>query len=565
MFARFSGLALVSDTESPMKTETFSQSEELIVEDITFRIQSCRRKKRISLRPFKTLLIQKSLVFLSVVISMPYHNSCAFSILSRAVLWPIGRNFVFDHVNYRSHLFAKTEGQLRGVRGLATKKMKQNNKSGVEGKKKLHKAAKFKRIISALDERFSKNNLPNNCALLEELNKTKGLLPVSSILEFEPLKHWTDAGIVIKALESTGGQGKYEVIYSKALKEGYHFNSTLASDEHDAVGLIEDEMDAHLNEQLIPDDWSGDTRDERYAFVRHRKWPLEKIQELYAESSSSLNGLDFDDDHDDNDVENLDHWHMGYEWPHHDDDYQDFCFEDFDLDLESEKQQSKLPAYKSKREVHIIDDPKQLDSFCKTLLASVKTFVSENNENVRACAVGFDVEYCTLDLDIRGNLPAMIQLSCPNPDGIVGLIWLDKFPYHGQGVAMDQKCKSLMDLLANPLLLKVGVGTTADVMNLAAWWGINSDEYEKYFACFVNLSDTTTDTKTETRSLRDWVSLTLQQSLPKRKATRSKKKTKGKAKTAHWRSDTLSNQMKTYAVNDVASGIDVFNKLNGFG
>ena len=91
------------------------------------------------------------------------------------------------------------------------------------------------------------------------------------------------------------------------------------------------------------------------------------------------------------------------------------------------------------RQVVLIQTPEKLKNFCDLLMASVQKNVAAHGDDPNFSAIGFDVEYCSLELDIRNTLPAMLQLAGPGDTAPVGLIWLDKFPNHGRDmIGMDE-------------------------------------------------------------------------------------------------------------------------------
>ena len=210
----------------------------------------------------------------------------------------------------------------------------------------------------------------------------------------------------------------------------------------------------------------------KYALVRHRRKTLDII--------NSLSDVPDDDDMGDDDMGD-DYEFNELDSPLHDDD------DDDDLlvlpegpprkPVKFKKPQTKhLPKYTSQRKVHVIKNPAQLRAFCIKLKKSLERYStssanSNNNTNAtttKTTAIGFDVEYCTLEMDIRNTLPAMLQLASPQGDqaGIVGLIWLDKFPDFGRQVMnnsgdsnSDDSYADLLSILSDPHILKVGVGT----------------------------------------------------------------------------------------------------------
>jgi ribonuclease D len=158
----------------------------------------------------------------------------------------------------------------------------------------------------------------------------------------------------------------------------------------------------------------------------------------------------------------------------------------------------------------------------------------------------------------------MIQLAGPGDKAPVGLIWLDKFPNHGRDVIGMDKCKPLLDILADYEILKVGVGASKDVRHLAEWWGINDGKFiDYYFAGFIDLEY---EGNVRDKSLAEMCKSILNKILPKSKEKLSKNQKKRKKEgrrtpTAHWRRKDVTKEMKEYAANDAACGIDVWMKL----
>lgn len=81
----------------------------------------------------------------------------------------------------------------------------------------------------------------------------------------------------------------------------------------------------------------------------------------------------------------------------------------------------------------------------------------------------FNAKHCSLDVDVRNNLPAMLQPP-------VGLIWLDEFPNHGLDPIVQQN-KVLghgepLLILEELNILKVKPGVSKNARHLAAQQGI---------------------------------------------------------------------------------------------
>jgi 3'-5' exonuclease len=202
-----------------------------------------------------------------------------------------------------------------------------------------------------------------------------------------------------------------------------------------------------------------------------------------------------------------------------------------------------LPAYSLPKDSKIIlvQEPSQLASLCDKLYEAMQLDQQHSNKNMMTA---LDVEYATLEMDIRQTLPAMMQLAVPTRTNnssssssssscmIIGLIWLHKFPLFGQTimnpniVPNPDHCMSLLNntkrttsitnstqqgndimdniitdphfhaydplrqLLMDSSVTKVGLAIHQDVSNLLKWWGIQSKD-QAYFV--TNVMDLTED------------------------------------------------------------------------
>ncbi|KAK3262797.1 hypothetical protein CYMTET_28369 [Cymbomonas tetramitiformis] len=191
-------------------------------------------------------------------------------------------------------------------------------------------------------------------------------------------------------------------------------------------------------------------------------------------------------------------------------------------------------------------------------------------------ALGFDVEYSTLGEDLRG-LPAMLQLAA---NGVVALVWLDKLPDHGRGLLA--KSNPLRRLLADSSVLKVGVGSSNDAWQLLGWCGEPGDSvggivdlntvaadpevalglHEESAMESKPESDPDEDLRIllpERASLATWCEEMLKKRLLKHKFRGSKQS--AAARASHWRVPHLTPDQTSYASNDVAVALDVWQAL----
>lgn len=314
-------------------------------------------------------------------------------------------------------------------------------------------------------------------------------------------------------------------------------------DEIKELGLEDDKTitDDEVLPYPIEDDGSNVLQ---YALVKHKK-SKDRLRELNVITEEEHMDLgEYGDDH----LISIDEWGSGEEEE-----------EEVVKPKKTKKKQISLKKYSSERKVEVIHgNVKKLEAFCQRLTQSL--------ERSQIKAIGMDVEYCSLEMDIRTTLPAMLQLASPEPNGPVGLIWLDKFPNHGKNMIFDDSCKDLLSILNNHEISKVGVRVSEDAKHLAEWWGITDPKYASfYFSGMVDMEKELEDTLSS-KSLQEMVAAVLERDLPKLKEKNAQRKKeqrkKGKrVKTSHWRRDNLTKEMKQYAVDDVSSAIDVWLKV----
>ena len=432
---------------------------------------------------------------------------------------------------------------------------------------------------------------------LEEVEK-KWNLP-----EFETVESITDSAVI----DLCSLKEKYfDFIYEEDEAEE---EAWLAQQEEELLNKKKQSAQDPLGEQEDSSERNeGDTdfekdtsHDIRYALVRHKRVTLDYIRDLesgntgsfdadesdYVDADDIFHDSSYDDVSKDIMLNRVDGIHfeedddsLGIGSEIGDEDSNDEKILDMDVAAatsdfskvkpDKAKKRKKLKVYTSEREIILISTPKKLAGFCDKLQKDIRKSVELNNGDPNASAVGFDVEFCTLELDIRGNLPAMVQLAGPTSKSIVGLIWLDKFPNHGRDMLADKMSEPLLKILSNPSILKVGVNSQNDAKHLAAWWGITDSDYVvDYITGVIDMNE-----EVETEKWGDGIGLAglceavLGNKLPKIKQKLSgrdkKRKKQGrKSPTAHWRIDSskLTQKMKVYAANDSSSGIDIWMKI----
>lgn len=461
-------------------------------------------------------------------------------------------------------------------------KQKRNKRNKLR-MRNLHKAAKMKRILCACDYWFSRGNLVNDEFLKEELRDYMGHVPISTLATFPKLEHWgDDLELIYDTLTCEAAKKRYKVVFNRQVKvvvernrrrkhirqrkELFNYLLSKEKDMESEEANVAKELrlalqkkepidefqaeDCENDEELplpIVDDGSSNFA---FALVRPKKVKPEDYAvtpyTALTEDQDEDKDIELDTTSDEEEESNLDK-----------------SKESSDGSAPSRKAK-RLKKYSSARQVYVIKNAKQLASFCNKLNSLADRSGSDDT------AIGFDVEYCRLEDDIRDTLPAMLMLASSDPNGIVGLVWLDKFPNHGKDIISDHDCEELLSLLGNSSISKVGVGATKDVLHLAAWWGINDREFiSHYFSGIVDLEHAMDDVKLVGKSLQELCEAVLEQNLPKIKERNARKNKRmringRRVKTSHWRRDELTKDMKRYAADDSSSAIDIWNKMQEY-
>lgn len=213
--------------------------------------------------------------------------------------------------------------------------------------------------------------------------------------------------------------------------------------------------------------------------------------------------------------------------------------------------QADLVPFEFNGSVQVCQTYKQAETTLQRLLQELRGKGGGDGAGDGSVAIcGFDVEFCSLESDIR-SLPAMVQFATETR---AVLIWLDKLPMHGK--LIFEEVPSFGELLGDEKILKAGCGSTKDAQRLLEWcsgeWGSGISEVKGV----VELAG-----GPKKVGLQDLCSLVLKKSFPKRKHT-GKKQSK-ESKKAYWRAPTLTSHMRQYAVDDVAVAVSVWHEQNG--
>ena len=435
----------------------------------------------------------------------------------------------------------------------------------------------MKRIISACDYRFSYINLQNDTFIKQILTDYKGYIPLSTISTFQKLQHWTDLELIYNALTNDVSKKKYSVIFNKELIDigGRNRIRRMLRRRDDLTKYVDlvQKIDRIRKLQQLEEEGKEESADDGTSTPEYinAKQELEKLQtELLEHNTSQFDHMDeelpqqISNDVISDDTVLFNSYEYALLRPKRIDytrlDYDEYYIEQISKPPKQPKKKrlgkSTLPKYTSDRKVHVIRSTKQLNAFCNTLNSS--------NETV----LGFDVEFCTLEEDLRNSLPAMLSIASSEK---VGLIWLDKFDNNGKNMLSDPECEPLLSLLADSGVQKVGVGVTSDAKRLASWWGVTDTSFTShYFSNIVDMNHITDNDKLCNKSLQEMVAEVLQRDLPKlkekskqmKKEMRKRGKTQAKFKTSHWRSDELTPEMKQYAADDASGALDIWNEVS---
>lgn len=418
--------------------------------------------------------------------------------------------------------------------------------------KHLHPAAKYKRVLSQCDYWFSVTNLISDTFLLAELALHGGWCRVSTLASFPRFKHWGTADVVAQAFEVPGAE-RYETRDGKVrpakLFDGYE-PSELASSEDWADRASTDNL-LELHEWFGATELSGlknmsggatevdpmniDNHDSEEGIANHARTRPSSWDGSpnYAKSDRSLLVKSIQNQL----CQCLENCSLPMPNP--------FAYADIIKVVRAREPRraadpihedvavERLPRFQHKAEIIVARTPQDVEK----AVAAIRG-VGE---------LGFDVEYATLDTDLR-MLPAMLQLAT---DSRVALIWLDKLPQ--RGVHELRRDRPLGALLADASVAKVGNGARADATNLEAFAANNSLSLRNVIDIGLHNSGSLSEL------VRNWLFKNLEKH--KVKPRNGKNNRKFASKSAHWRAPKLTDTMRQYAANDALASLLVWKAM----
>ena len=226
-----------------------------------------------------------------------------------------------------------------------------------------------------------------------------------------------------------------------------------------------------------------------------------------------------------------------------------------------------LPKYNHSRKVHISNTVKQVNTAMKRIQKEAHA-----NKNIHDCAViSFDVEYATIEQH-GPRLPAVLLFSIGRH---VDIVQLDKLP--GRGLILNMVPTGILDILKDPKIIKVGNGVVKDAKILLDSWRnpdnqVNDDRdlnhpHQPNSFCISGLveivtllnSDESGRINQDLTSLQSLCQTHLNRKLSKKKITGAKGSKE--SKRSHWRAKNFTPQMITYAAEDVAVVLDLYNHI----
>ena len=210
-----------------------------------------------------------------------------------------------------------------------------------------------------------------------------------------------------------------------------------------------------------------------------------------------------------------------------------------------------LPWFTFEGEAEVIKDIASLEKACHLMRHLLPP---ASSDLASTPALGMDVEYARLECDLRMQ-PALLVFSLKRR---AWLIWLDKFQSHGRNLL--SKSHSLASILADDTILKVGVGTQGDANELMGW----SEGEVPTIRGVVDMGKfeiaTVRDKPLVSTSLVHMCEASLSCRLRKRKYTGGGRGSLA-SKMSHSRADSLSKDMKKYAIEDAAAGLAIWYAL----
>ena len=393
----------------------------------------------------------------------------------------------------------------------------------------LAEPAKMKRVLSMCDQWFGKKTLPRDDIFMLIMSIHNGWMPVSELLKLPRMQDWVEETTVVLALMSVDKYETSDLESGSPLFRPKSFGQAWREAARNRVV-----RDAQSPDDLETDD--DDTNDMREGYLRMKAaikiWiKMETDGERKRAAAVAIAPA-------------------------------------------AKTKKKALPHFTFDGTVTVVKSPEHAASVCASLLrasespngatSSTESTITDPNAASPAFAIGFDVEFCTLEYDLR-MLPAVLTLASIDH---VWLIWLDKFNSHGYGLLST--CRPLASMLADPNVLKIGVGSRADAKKLLEWTPARQAAALEPIRGVIDLNsldlssmgdgaDSDAFSIPTERSLSGWCEAVLGRKLPKRKHT-GKKGSKA-SKKAHWRAPHLTADMKEYAASDAAAGLGVWQAL----
>lgn len=366
----------------------------------------------------------------------------------------------------------------------------------LKAQRKLHPAAKYKRVLSQCDYWFGAANLATDDLLLLELASQNGWCRLSTLARFPRFRYWGTEDILEEAFQVPGAE-RYEY-YEGRVRPHKPFatfrpSRLAATSDWGRRATIDDlqaieEAPLHDDRERLVQGIEANLRERMGRFASH----LSPNPFYYQELKNHL---------------------LALQRP--------------PREARTRKEYGDLPLFSHPARIAVAWTP-------ETIVAALAPLHQERT-------LGFDVEYATLETDLR-LLPAMVQLASLEH---VALVWLDKLPDHGAEALRPEE--PLGALLADADAAKVGVGATADAANLESF-------SHGHLRCQTVLEVAPDSHEV---SLADLVAADLGRRLPKRKvAPRSSRK------KAHWRAPCLTAAMKRYAAEDALASLLVWRARN---
>jgi hypothetical protein len=238
--------------------------------------------------------------------------------------------------------------------------------------------------------------------------------------------------------------------------------------------------------------------------------------------------------------------------------------------FDAKKDLKSIPIYSHNSVVKTLASSKTIEDRMRKLLVEARSA----HRSFSYYVIALDVEYATVNQG-EGQLPALISICTKSTlkegKNRTWLIWLDKLKH--RGLHLNKLPPSLLEVLSDPRILKIGSSVWRDGRALCDAWEQSSRQASSSSSCSSCSSSTSTsDPFLSIKGMLELVHLFKSES-PSGNSLEAlcmsvlnqrmikKKTTKEKSKQSHWRAAQMTDLMRSYASDDVAASLEIYEAL----